>query len=202
MNLIVSKGHHGAVLTVVDRKSKHVWLTALSGKAAAETTRALIRLLESITNSVNDYRRLRQGVRGARRGGRGARPELLLRAAVPLVGAGPERVHEQLVAAELAKVEGVQAPAAEARAAGAGTAQQPAAQGAGLPDAERGVSDRVRASPRHGTRASASALKGRSAPRGGRGRPGTARNGLLRAKKPTIRPHSSRIGLQTHCRRC
>ena len=65
MNLIVSKGHHGAVLTVVDRKSKHVWLTALSGKAAAETTRALIRLLESITNSVNDYRRLRQGVRGA-----------------------------------------------------------------------------------------------------------------------------------------
>ena len=53
VDLIVSKGHHGAVLTVVDRKSKHVWLAALWGKAAAETTRALIRLLESIKNSVH-----------------------------------------------------------------------------------------------------------------------------------------------------
>ena len=35
-------------------------------------------------------------------------------------------------------MEGVQAPAAGASAAGAGTAQQPALQGAGLPDAERG----------------------------------------------------------------
>ena len=48
VNLIISKGHHGAVLTVVARKSKHLWLVALTGKAAAETTRALIRLLKPI----------------------------------------------------------------------------------------------------------------------------------------------------------
>ena len=38
---IIGKGHHGAVLTVVDRKSKYAWL-------AAATTRELIRLLEPL----------------------------------------------------------------------------------------------------------------------------------------------------------
>ena len=46
VDLIIGKGHHGAVLTVVDRKSKYAWLAALTGKTAAETTRELIRLLE------------------------------------------------------------------------------------------------------------------------------------------------------------
>ena len=38
---IIGKGHHGAVLTVVDRKSKHVWLAAL------------IRLLEPVKDRVH-----------------------------------------------------------------------------------------------------------------------------------------------------
>lgn len=46
VDLIIGKGHHGAVLTVVDRKSKYAWLAPLTGKTAAETTRELIRLLE------------------------------------------------------------------------------------------------------------------------------------------------------------
>ena len=53
VDLIIGKGHHGAVLTVVDRKSKHVWLAALTGKTSAETTRALIRLLEPIKERVH-----------------------------------------------------------------------------------------------------------------------------------------------------
>ena len=46
VDLIIGKGHHGAVVTVVDRKSKYAWLAPLTGKTAAETTRKLIRLLE------------------------------------------------------------------------------------------------------------------------------------------------------------
>ena len=46
VDLIIGKGHHGAALTVVDRKSKYAWLAALTGKTAAETTLELIRLLE------------------------------------------------------------------------------------------------------------------------------------------------------------
>ena len=53
VDLIIGKGHHGAVLTVVDRKSKHVWLAVLSGKMAAETTRVLIRLLEPIEDRMH-----------------------------------------------------------------------------------------------------------------------------------------------------
>ena len=48
VDLIIGKGHRGAVLTVVDRKSKYAWLAALTGKTAAETTRELIRLLEPL----------------------------------------------------------------------------------------------------------------------------------------------------------
>lgn len=41
------------MLTAVDRKSMQVWLAALSSKMAAETTRALIRLLELINDRVH-----------------------------------------------------------------------------------------------------------------------------------------------------
>ena len=48
VDLIIGKGHHGAVLTVVDRNGKYAWLVPLTGKTAAETTRELIRLLEPL----------------------------------------------------------------------------------------------------------------------------------------------------------
>ena len=50
---IIGKGHRGAVLTVVDRKSKHIRLAALSAKTSAETTRALIRLPEPINDRLH-----------------------------------------------------------------------------------------------------------------------------------------------------
>ena len=53
VDLIIGKGNHGVVLTVVDRKTKRVWLAALSGKTAAETTLALIRLLEPFKETVH-----------------------------------------------------------------------------------------------------------------------------------------------------
>ena len=53
VDLIIGKGHHGAVLTVADRKSKRVWLAALTGKTAAEPTRALIRPLEPIKDRLH-----------------------------------------------------------------------------------------------------------------------------------------------------
>ena len=52
-------------------------------------------------------------------------------------GSGAERPHERLGATVLAEVEGVQGPVAGRGAAGAGVAQQPAAQGAGLSDTDR-----------------------------------------------------------------
>jgi len=144
-----------------------------------------------------DHRGQRQGVRGARQAGRGAGPGLP-RAAVPLVGAGPVRAHERLGAAVLTEVKKVQAPAAGASAAGAETTQQPAAQGAGLSGAERGVPRRVGAPPRHGTRMRASAERGDGATR----KTQASRNGLLNAQKPTIRPDSRRLGLRIRYRRC
>ena len=87
VDLIIGKGHRGAVLTVVDRKSKHVWTTDgqdgggddAGTDPAAGADQAL---------RVYDHRGQPQGVRGARRGGRGTGLGLLLRAAVPLVVAG------------------------------------------------------------------------------------------------------------------
>ena len=46
VDLIICKGHHGAVLTVVDRKGKYARPVELMDKMAAETMRDLIRFLE------------------------------------------------------------------------------------------------------------------------------------------------------------
>ena len=50
VDLIIGKGHHGAVLTVVDRKSEYAWLVPPTRKTAAETKRELIRMPEPHKN--------------------------------------------------------------------------------------------------------------------------------------------------------
>ena len=48
VDLIIGAERHKSVLTLFDRKSKYVWLAALSGEAAVVLSRALVRLLEPV----------------------------------------------------------------------------------------------------------------------------------------------------------
>ena len=124
---VVGAGHRGAVLSLVDRASRFTLLALLGGRTAGETGEAMRRRLGPYKEFVHTTDNGKEFA--ARREVAGARV-VLLRAAVP--GARPERAHERIGS----PVQGDRFLQAGPRRTQARRepAQQPAAQGAGLPD--------------------------------------------------------------------
>ncbi len=137
---IIGKGHSGAVVSLVDRASKYTYLQRVDRTHLGRGLRRDGGSPPAVRRArPHDHGGQRQGVRGPRRRGGGARGRVLFRHPLPFLGAWPERAHQRAGAAVPAEGDGPPRGQRRGGEGGAGPPERASAPGAGLPDARRGA---------------------------------------------------------------
>lgn len=130
----------GALVSVVDRCSKFVFLRRVERKTASAVGGRDPGVLEAVCGAgAHVDGGQRQGVRGPPGGGGGAAGGIFLRPAVPFLGARAERAHQWPGPAVFSEGDGLHRSGRRPGPAGSGPAQRPSAPGIGLPHAGGGV---------------------------------------------------------------